>query len=150
MASAVAAEGGSGVDARLAEAWWKLRGGDPTQVPPPSLQVTATPSAQRVVYQKVREAARAGGADVRAHISRFDSGGAVLFFTLVTSGPRPVPLQGPALDQLLAACENAALSAGGWLLGSRSRPLDPYLVALRNALDPKGIMNPGALSSAAG
>ena len=139
VASAVAAEGGTAADARLAEAWWKLRGGDPSQVPPPSLQVTATPGAQRVVYRKVREAALAAGAEVRAHISRFDTGGAVLFFTL-----------GAAPPDALAACEEAALSAGGWLLGSRSRPLDPYLVALRSALDPKGIMNPGALSPVPG
>lgn len=145
VASAVAAEGGAAADARLADAWWKLRGGDPSQVLPPTLQVTATSGAQRVVYQRVREAAHAAGAEARAHISRFDAGGAVLFFTLVASDARPTPLDGDQLERVRAACEEAALAAGGWLLGSRSRPLDPYLVALRSALDPKGIMNPGAL-----
>jgi alkyldihydroxyacetonephosphate synthase len=133
VTSAVVAEGGLPTDGRLAEAWWKLRGGDPAQVQTPTLQVTATPGAQRAVYHAVRNAARAAGADLRAHVSRFDADGAVLFFTVTGETAR-------------AACEEAASAAGGWLLGSRSKPFDPYLAALRQALDPKGIMNPGALT----
>lgn len=136
VASAVVAEGGAPADARLAEAWWKLRGGDPQAVAPPTFQVTATPRLVRGVYRAVREAAHGLDVSVRAHISRFDADGAVLFFTL----------EGPRVDAARAACEEAAHSAGGWLLGSRVRVLDPYLVELRRALDPRGIMNPGALS----
>ena len=145
VASAVLAEGGEAVDARLGEAWWKLRGGDPREVPPPSFQVTVTPSRQRAVYHAVGGAARAVGAVSRAHVSRFDADGAVLFFTLVTPGPGGRPLDGARLDEARAACEEAARGAGGWLLGSRSVQFDPYLAALRAALDPRGIMNPGAL-----
>ena len=150
VASAVLAEGGAAADSRLADAWWKLRGGDPSQVPPPNLQVTAGPGAQAGVYRRVRQVAMEHGAQARAHISRFDAAGAVLFFTLLSSSERPTPLGGDALDRARSACEEAALAAGGWLLGSRSRPLDPYLVALRAALDPKGIMNPGALATGLG
>jgi alkyldihydroxyacetonephosphate synthase len=146
VASAVTAEGGGSADPRLAEAWWKLRGGDPAQVAPPSLQVTATSGAQRAVYQRVRDAARAAGARARAHVSRFDADGAVLFFTLFASEDRPLPLDEARLEPVRVACEEAALAAGGWLLGSRSRALEPYLVTLRAVLDPKGIMNPGALT----
>jgi FAD/FMN-containing dehydrogenase len=38
-----------------------------------------------------------------------------------------------------------AQAAGGWLLGARAHKLDGYLRALRDALDPDRIMNPGAL-----
>jgi alkyldihydroxyacetonephosphate synthase len=139
IASAVGAERGVPTDPRLAEAWWKLRGGDPSQVAPPTLQVTATPAAQRAVYHAVSAAARSLGAAARAHISRFDADGAVLFFTLTADGH-------PAPDEVRAACEHAAGAAGGWLLGSRSPSFDAYLVALRHALDPNGIMNPGAVA----
>ena len=40
----------------------------------------------------------------------------------------------------------AAEAAGGWLLGARAHKLDDYLRALRDALDPQQIMNPGTLS----
>ncbi|MCB9559972.1 MAG: FAD-binding oxidoreductase [Kofleriaceae bacterium] len=143
VTSAVEAEGGAATDPRLADAWWKLRGGDPRQVPPPSLQVTATPSKLRAVYRAVRDAARDAGATARAHVSRFDAGGAVVFVTLVADGK---PLDGARLDAVRATCEQAAGDAGGWLLGARPAQMDPYLAALRAELDPNGILNPGALS----
>ena len=40
----------------------------------------------------------------------------------------------------------AAEAAGGWLLGARAVKLDAYLRALRDALDPARIMNPGTLA----
>jgi len=144
VASAVAAEGGEALDTRIAESWWRLRGGEPSQVTLPTLQVTATPGAQLAVYRAVRDAAAAAGAAVRAHVSRFDADGAVLFLTLVERGGGR--LEGARLDAARTACERAAHEAGGWLLGSRSRAFDPYLAALRQALDPRGIMNPGALT----
>jgi FAD/FMN-containing dehydrogenase len=74
-----------------------------------------------------------------------------MFFTLLEPGTGADPNGGRPLDPakvdpVRAACEEAAYSAGGWLLGSRSKALDPYLAALRAALDPRGIMNPGALT----
>ncbi len=144
IASAVAAEGGQGSDVRLADAWWKLRGGDPRQVTPPSFQITATPRGSARSTTRCA-APRARWAPPRAHISRFDADGAVLFFTLVAPGSGGRPLEGARLDEARTACEEAARGAGGWLLGPRSVQLDPYLSALRAALDPRGIMNPGAL-----
>jgi FAD/FMN-containing dehydrogenase len=75
---------------------------------------------------------------VRAHISRFDADGAVIFFTL-GNGALVEP-------EVVTAAEHAAEAAGGWLLGARPHRLDGYLRALRDALDPDGIMNPGALA----
>ncbi|HTJ41577.1 MAG TPA: FAD-binding oxidoreductase [Kofleriaceae bacterium] len=138
IASAVAAEGGRAGDARLAELWWKrIHQGEPTPGPGPALQVTATPATLRAVYHEVVEAAKRAGATTRAHISRFDADGAVVFFSF--SGDA-------SIDTVRAATETAAEEAGGWLLGARATKLDPYLAALRAALDPHGIMNPGALT----
>ena len=87
----------------------------------------ATRSKLRPVYAAIT----ALGA--RAHISRFDADGAVMFFTL----DRP---------EQLAAAETAAQAAGAWLLGARATKLDSYLRALRAALDPDDVMNPGTLA----
>lgn len=128
ITSAVFAEGGAHADPALAELWWRrLHAGEPTPGPAPTLQVMATPSKLRGVYRAVT----ALGA--RAHISRFDADGAVMFFTL--DDP----------DELDKA-EKAAQGAGGWLLGARATKLDAYLKALRAALDPDNVMNPGTLA----
>ncbi len=134
IASAVRAEGGREGPLALAETWWKRRhSAEPWPGPAPTLQVTATPSKLRGAYHAVRGAVTAAGASARAHVSRFDTSGAVLFFTF------------PDQPGLREAAEVAARAAGGWLLGARAKELDPYLRALRGALDPDGIMNPGAL-----
>jgi len=134
IASAVAAEGGSITNPELADLWWRrLHAGEPTPGPAPTLQVTATPGKVRAVYHAVRTALAAPGATARAHISRFDTDGAVIFLTI----------DPPAAA---AVAERAAEAAGGWLLGARAVKLDPYLRALREALDPDRIMNPGALA----
>jgi alkyldihydroxyacetonephosphate synthase len=138
VTSAVTAEGGALADPRLAEIWWRrLHHGEPTPGPSPTLQVTATPASLRPVYAGVRAAVVAAGGTVRAHVSRFDADGAVVFFTL--GGPRP--------EALREAAEAAARAAGGWLLGARATRLDPYLASFQAALDPSGIMNPGALGA---
>jgi alkyldihydroxyacetonephosphate synthase len=129
ITSAVVAEGGTQTDAALADLWWRrLHAGEPTPGPSPTLQIMATPSKLRAVYHAVI-AATAGTA--RAHISRFDPDGAVVFFTF---------------DADIADAERAAQAAGGWLLGARADKLDTYLRALREALDPHRIMNPGTLA----
>ena len=139
ITSAVVAEGGEKSEIALADLWWRrLHAGEPTPGPPPSLQVTATPSKLRAVYQKVIAEMVSKGASARAHISRFDADGAVVFFTFERSGA-------PADDSLLLAAEKAAEAAGGWLLGARATKLDSYLRALRDAIDPNRIMNPGTL-----
>jgi FAD/FMN-containing dehydrogenase len=148
IASAVAAEGGSATDPALADLWWRrLHAGEPTPGPAPALQVTATPGTVRAVYHAVIAALAAAGAAGRAHISRFDADGAVIFVTITPTGAATgaAPDAAPG-DALLAAAERAAVAAGGWLLGARAHKLDPYLRALREALDPERIMNPGALA----
>ncbi len=139
ITSAVLAEGGAITEPALAELWWRrLHAGEPTPGPQPTLQVMATPSKLRAVYHAVlTEVANRGGTG-RAHISRFDADGAVLFATLEQAGA-------PADDDAVSAAERAAEAAGGWLLGARPHKLDAYLRALRDALDPERIMNPGAL-----
>ncbi|MBA3460607.1 MAG: FAD-binding oxidoreductase, partial [Deltaproteobacteria bacterium] len=134
ITSAVNAEGGQATDLALAELWWRrLHAGEPTPGPSPSLQVMATPAKIGGVYAAVVKHVRAGGGSACAHISRFDADGAVLFFTI--DGP----------DDLVASAEVAAAGAGGWLLGARAVKLDVYLDALRTAIDPDRIMNPGTL-----
>ena len=136
ITSAVIAETGTQTDHALADLWWRrLHAGEPTPGPAPSLQVMATPAKLRRVYHAVIAEATRLGASARAHISRFDPDGAVLFFTLDRAD-----------DATSATIERAAELAGGWLLGARAQKLDTYLRALREALDPGHIMNPGTLA----
>jgi len=140
ITSAVLAEGGQATDPALAELWWKrLRAGEPTPGVAPNLQLMATPSKLREVYRAVVTELATQGGSARAHISRFDADGAVAFFTLLHGDGVPDP-------SIIAAAERAAEAAGGWLLGARALKLDPYLRAMREAIDPGGIMNPGTLA----
>lgn len=140
ITSAVIAEGGATADQALAEQWWRrLHAGEPTPGPQPTLQVMATPAKLRAVYHAVLTEVANLGATARAHISRFDADGAVMFFTLERGGA-------VADDEIVAAAERAAQAAGGWLLGARAHKLDAYLRTLRDTLDPDRIMNPGTLA----
>ena len=140
ITSAIVAEGGALADPALAEKWWRrLHAGEPTPGPAPTLQIMARPSKLRGVYRAVRDEMARLGAAARAHISRFDPDGAVCFFTLARDGVE-------VDDTTCAAAERAAVAAGGWLLGARAVKLDTYLRALRDALDPHRIMNPGTLA----
>jgi alkyldihydroxyacetonephosphate synthase len=140
ITSAVVAEGGAMTDQALADLWWRrLHAGEPTPGPQPTLQVMATPSKLRPVYHAVAAELASLGGSARAHISRFDADGAVVFFTLERGGTA-------ADDDAAAAAERAAQAAGGWLLGARAEKLDTYLRALRDVLDPDRLMNPGTLA----
>jgi len=143
LTSAVSAEGGRAFDAAVAEIWWRrLHAGEPTPAPGPNLQVLATPGKLRAVYNGVRAAASRAGGAARAHVSRFDANGAIVFVTLLRGG-EPIA---SADDPVHRAVRGAAEAAGGWLLGPRATRLDPYLAGLRAAIDPLGIMNPDALT----
>jgi FAD/FMN-containing dehydrogenase len=140
ITSAVIAEGGALTDHALADLWWRrLHAGEPTPGPAPQLQIMATPSKLRSAYHAIIADAGRIGATVSVHISRFDPDGAVVFATL----ERDAAL---ADDTTVASAARAAESAGGWPLGARATKLDPYLRALRDALDPERIMNPGTLA----
>jgi alkyldihydroxyacetonephosphate synthase len=140
ITSAVIAEGGATTDPALAELWWRrLHAGEPTPGPQPNLQVMATPSKLRAVYHAVLMELANLGRSARAHISRFDADGAVMFATFERGGMADD-------DETVAAAERAAEAAGGWLLGARAHKLDAYLRVLRDVLDPERIMNPGALA----
>jgi alkyldihydroxyacetonephosphate synthase len=134
ITSAVIAEGGKETDSALADLWWRrLHAGEPTPAPNPTLQVMGTPTKLRLVYRAVIAEAARQGVRASAHISRFDPDGGLVFFSL-----------GDGAD--LSAIEKVAETAGGWLLGARAVKLDGYLRALREVLDPRGIMNPGTLA----
>jgi alkyldihydroxyacetonephosphate synthase len=140
ITSAVLAEGGQPTDTALAELWWRrTHAGEPTPALAPNLQVMATPSKLRPVYRAVVTELATQGGSARAHISRFDADGAVAFFTLIHGTGDPD-------ERIVAAAERAAEAAGGWLLGARATKLDTYLRALREAIDPHRIMNPGTLA----
>lgn len=164
IASTAAAMGARPLPEDVAGLWWRRRTGREAQTsgqtsgqasgqtsgqasgqaPLPALQVTAAPSRQKAVYAAVRSAARQAGAAARAHVSRFDHDGAVLFFTFTDQAGETV-LEGDELSRVRGAAERAAGDAGAVLLSSSNPSLDPYLAELRRILDPGGIMNPGAL-----
>jgi alkyldihydroxyacetonephosphate synthase len=146
LGSAAEAVGGRALDKEVAQTWWQRRMGHLTEpaVPLPTFQVSATPSKQLATYRAVVAAAAELGATARAHASRFDADGAVMFFTLC--GPDKLePLSGDAAETARTTCQAAAAEAGAFLLGSHAASLDSYLATLRAELDPHGIMNPGAL-----
>jgi alkyldihydroxyacetonephosphate synthase len=143
IASAAAALGGTRLDEGLAARWWRRRTGQERGPAPPApiLQVTVSPKRQTAVYRAVRVACAGMGVGLRAHASRFEADGAVLFFTLV--GPDDQPLGGDPLAVARDMVEAAAAAAGAVLLGSENHDLDLYARELRQRLDPKSIMNPG-------
>lgn len=157
VGSAAAAVGGVPLDESLARTWWARRTGAiglahqwaPDKVrlrrpinlemPLPHLQVSATPGRQHEVYRVVSAAAREAGCDVRAHASRFDLDGGVLFFTLLEDGEAASPERAERLRDVL---ENAAAGAGAVVLGSWNPTLEPYFDRLRQLLDPDRVLNP--------
>jgi alkyldihydroxyacetonephosphate synthase len=143
MASAAAALGGSSLDESLAARWWRRRTGQERGPAPPApiLQVTVSPKRQTAVYRAVRVACAGMGVGLRAHASRFEADGAVLFFTLV--GADDQVLAGDELAVARDMVEAAAAAAGAVLLGTENHELEAYAHELRRRLDPKGIMNPG-------
>lgn len=141
VASAVAVSDGAPLAEALAETWWARRtGAIRLEVPLPHLQVSATPKRQDRVYVAVTRAAAEVGLRVRAHASRFDLDGGVLFFTIVDGDNQTV-------DEMTAAehherLEAAAAGAGAVLLGSWNPALAPYFERLRDRLDPDRVLNP--------
>lgn len=165
IASAADAMDGRQIDKRVAETWWYRRAGQstPPHPPVPALQVTAKPSKQKAVYRAVcraidafsfasgvgdspGEAANSGGRQARVHVhaSRFDRDGAVMFFTFLDHDSDRV-LSGLLLREVRKCAESAARDAGAVPFGDDSPSLASYVEDLRRALDPNGIMNPGAL-----
>lgn len=149
LTSAVEAMGGSAAAKELAEIWWRRRQGhENSGAPPmpalPTLQVTAAPGKQKAVYRTVGEAAARSEVAVRAHASRFERDGAVFFFTILDRAGERV-LDGDELESARSVLAEAAHRAGAILLDGGNPSVAPYFDELRRALDPNGIMNPGAL-----
>jgi alkyldihydroxyacetonephosphate synthase len=137
LAAAMEAQGGSALPVQLAETWWRRRTGHSVgglSPPPPSLEFAATPTRLAPAYAAIIAAARKAGRRARAHISRFDDDGAVIFVTLL-DGER-ADASGPARDLVV----QAARSAGALAPGERDPALQPYFDALKVALDPRGAL----------
>lgn len=155
IASAAEAMGGRTIDQSVAEVWWHRRQGhsEMPYPPQPALQVTAMPSKQKRVYQAVVDAVaaldhRGQRAQMLTHASRFDREGAAMFFTFMDASGQQV-LDADFLQVVRTAAEVAARDAGAIPFGGENPSLAPYVEELRKKLDPKGIMNPGALRGSA-
>jgi alkyldihydroxyacetonephosphate synthase len=147
VASAVRAEGGEDGDHEVAKIWWRrLHHGETTPASPPTFQVMATPRKLAAVYRNVLDAATAAGASARAHVSRFDADGAIVFFSILRgTATLSVDTTDVHDNALVELCKRTATEAGGWLPGAHGLRFAPYLASLHAELDPLGIMNPGAL-----
>lgn len=147
LASATTAESGTPLDKKLAELWWRRRTGqeDADDRPPlPSVQVTASLINLKHVYAAVVDALTADGIATRAHASRFDAVGGVMFFSF-THAATGEELAADELETIRERAQDVARDAGAFLLGMSNPALGPYLDSFRATLDPNGIMNPGAL-----
>jgi alkyldihydroxyacetonephosphate synthase len=146
VASAANAMGGRPLGAGPAEIWWRRRTGHDDGPPPlaAALQIAATPGNQMPVYRAVLEAAESAGAAARAHASRFDADGAVIFFAFTQRDGEP--LDDETLARIVDAAAEVAQAAGAIPLGYTNPEVNAYLVSLRQQLDPHDIMNPAALT----
>jgi hypothetical protein len=133
VTSATTAEGGRPLPNELAEKWNRMRAGRESQRAP-DFQVSATPSRQVAIYERVLTAVREAGGTACAYLSRFDTDGAVLFFLI----------DAPDRAACMLKAESAAQGAGGVPLGGQSAAWFPYFQALKRELDPENIMNPDA------
>ena len=143
VASAVSAVGGSRASEKIAIAWWERRtgaSGAPTP-PAPNLQVSATPRRLSPVYEAIAASCAEQGLGFRAHASRFDRDGGVLFVTLLDAEGLVLEARSPQVSQVSEAAE----SAGAYLLGKPNASLQKYFDLLRNGLDPEKLLNPGVL-----
>jgi len=87
-------------------------------------------------------AAQVPRSQARVHVTRFAADGACLFVTLLRDG---VPDDNEALR---LAVEDAAAHAGAWRVGELDPSWQPYLAALRDALDPDQVLAPDVLPPA--
>jgi alkyldihydroxyacetonephosphate synthase len=138
LAETVGQAGGSDLPSALAEVWWRRRHGHSAGAPPPAppaLEFVAPFAHIAATHAAILVAASAAGRRARAHVSRFDDDGAVIFVTLL-DGERPDP-HGPARLRVI----DAARKAGAHPPGERDDGMAPYYADLRSALDPKGTLS---------
>lgn len=143
ISSAIEAVGGEPTNEELAATWWNRRTGHDDKdfdLPAPNLQVSATPRKLAPVYEAIRAEAHTLGMSARAHGSRFDRDGGVLFFSIGDANGALAP-RAEAMSQIQSAAE----AAGAYLLDKNSPALNSYFETLRNTLDPQRILNPGVL-----
>ncbi len=143
IASAVSAVGGVRASEDIAAAWWEKRTGnsDAPTPPAPNLQVSATPRMLSPVYDAIVASCKEQGLQCRAHASRFDRDGGVLFVTVLDAEGAMLAARSPELN----AVSDAAESAGAYLLGKPNASLQRYFDLLRHGLDPENLLNPGVL-----
>lgn len=141
IASAAFAVGGKKTREDIAVAWWNRRNGnvDWDEPPPPNLQVSATPRMLSPVYDAIRVTSDELGLTCRAHASRFDKDGGVLFASIENAEGEMLPEDAAEI----ATISEAAESAGAYLLGKPNASLQKYFDLLRDGLDPKNLLNPG-------
>jgi alkyldihydroxyacetonephosphate synthase len=143
IASAVSAVGGTKAKNEIAAAWWARRTGqgDVADLPAPNLQVSATPRLLSPVYNAIVASCHEQGLSFRAHASRFDRDGGVLFVTIFDAQGSMLGAKSSELGTVSAAAE----SAGAYLLGKPNASLQKFFDRLRNGLDPENLLNPGVL-----
>lgn len=122
-----------------------------------TIEVVGTWSALRGIYHSMKEALSERADFVGCHLSHVYPDGACLYFTL-GSAAKSDEAASELLETWWDTAMTRCLAAGGSIshhhgIGRRKAPwLEeelggwfPFLRAIRSAIDPKGIMNPGAL-----
>lgn len=170
-ASIAAGHGGSGLPEEFGERWWNHRldavdlfrrvlGPDRelgAQVILDTIDVAALWSRLPGIYQSMREAFAAHHVPARCHFSHVYPSGAALYFTFFVHGDDPTDAERQYAD-LWPDLASACLNGGGTLTHHHGmgRLKSAYseqelgssvelLRRVKRALDPTGVLNPGAL-----
>ncbi len=146
FSSAVEAYEGRPSDKELATTWWDRRCGHVAwdDAPaPPNLEVSATPGTMAQVYRAIKTASTQQGLHSRAHASRFNTDGGVLFFTISERSGPSIPGNSSQMQEI----KDSAESAGAYLIERVNPSLKSYFESLRDQLDAKRHLNPGVLRS---
>jgi alkyldihydroxyacetonephosphate synthase len=158
--------GGRDLGSGPAQQWWQTRFDTSSMVLANSrsggisdaIEVAALWQDLPAVYAAMTDAARRLGAQVHAHISHVYPAGGGLYVIVMAeadSDEAVVRLYRQLVDDLLAACHAAGgslshhhgigLGRAHWMAAEHGRTGLDVLRAIKTALDPRGILNPGKL-----